>query len=238
MSWPVGIICRALCLAALLCLAVLMLSAFAPAYAQMTVDPVILAFDRPDLKRQDMLVGNVGLRPLYLEVSAARILEPASVTETYLTSPDPDAVGLLVAPRRIVLQPGEEKTVRVILLEQEIETDQAWRVHFKPVIGEVITDNPVAIPLIAVKALVFARPSDASAKIIGKREGRALMLSNIGNTNAVVSNGVQCAGADADCQSVRGKRLWPGMVWATKLPLDAPVSFQVEDAGPDRSIDF
>ncbi|MEO0608504.1 MAG: hypothetical protein AAFY82_09760 [Pseudomonadota bacterium] len=216
----------------------MMLSTAAPMQAQMTVDPVILAFDRPDLKRQDMLVGNVGLRPLYLEVSAARILEPAAVGETYLTSPNPDEVGLLVAPRRIVLQPGEEKTVRVIRLDQDFKTDQAWRVQFKPVIGDVITDTPVAIPLIAVKALVFARPGGATAKIIGQREGRALLLANVGNTNAVISNGVQCAAPGIDCQAVSGKRLWPGMVWSTRLPLDAPVSFQVKDAGPDRSIEF
>ena len=204
----------------------------------MTVDPVILGFDRPDLKRQDMVVGNLSLRPLYLEVSAARIMEPAAETETYLERPGPDEVGLLVAPRRVVLQPGEEKVVRVILLDHDIETDKAWRVHFKPVIGEVVTDSPVAVPLVGVKALVYARPDDAKANIISQRDGEALMLTNTGNTNAILTGGTQCARSDTDCKSLRGTRLWPGMVWTTRLPKDAPGSFLVESVGADDQIEF
>lgn len=219
------------CLGVWLCLT-------APAQAQMTVDPVILDFDRPDVTRQDMIVGNVGLRPQYLEISAARILNPGAQPETYLESPDPEQVGLLVAPRRIVLQPGEEKVVRVILLDQEIETDRAWRVHFKPVIGDVVTDGPVAIPLIAVKALVFARPSDPAPRLVGTRKGQTLEVSNLGNTNAVLFAGEQCPPAESGCTSIPGQRLWPGMRWTAHLPQDAPVSFQVRDANDDRSIQF
>lgn len=214
------------------------LCAAASAQAQLMVDPVILDFDRPDLTRQDMIVGNVGLRPQYLEISAAQILNPGAHPEAYLESPDPDQVGLLVAPRRIVLQPGEEKVVRVILLDQEIETDRAWRVHFKPVIGEVVTDGPVAIPLIAVKALVFARPSDPNPRLVGRRVGQMLEVSNLGNTNAVLFGGLQCPPEDSACIAIPGQRLWPGMVWSTQLPQDAPVSFQIRAANEDRKIEF
>ena len=210
----------------------------APAAAQLTANPAIMSFQGTENTRKDIKIGNTSSRTQYLNVSAMRIIEPGAHPETYFESPNPEEVGLLVAPRRIVLQPGEERVIRVILLDDEIETDKAWRVHIEPTIGKIDADTSVAVTLLAFKALVFARPEDPTTNIVGARDGTTLTLTNTGTSNVVLFDGEQCPGDGAPCQRVTGKRLWPGLEWTTELPIDAPVTFQLRDAGEDRSMQF
>jgi P pilus assembly chaperone PapD len=208
-----------------------------PATAQLTANPAILSFQGTENTRKDIKVTNTSSRPQYLRISAARILEPGAQPEEYFESPNPEEVGLLVAPRRIALQPGEERVIRVILLEDEVETDKAWRVHIEPTIGDIETDRSVAVTLLAFKALVFARPPEPVTNLVGGRDGQTLTLTNQGNSNVVLFDGQQCLDPDA-CQRVTGKRLWPGSVWTTELPEDAPVSFKLRDAGIERTVEY
>lgn len=210
----------------------------AQACAQLSVNPAIMAFEGAENTRQDIKVANTSDRTQYLQISAARILEPGTYPETYFESPDPKNVGLLVAPRRIALKPGEERVVRIILLDTEIQTDKAWRVHIEPTIGDIESDRSVAITLLAFKALVIARPEKPITEIVSARDGRTLTLTNTGNSNVILFDGEQCAGGDEPCQRVNGKRLWPGLEWTTELPADAPVTFKLRDAGDDRSMEF
>lgn len=206
--------------------------------AQLSVNPAILSFEGSENKRQDIKVANTSARTQYLQISAARIHEPGTYPETYFESPDPDEVGLLVAPRRIALKPGEERVVRVILLESDLKTDKAWRVHIEPTIGNIEADQSVAVTLLAFKALVIARPETPMTEIVSERDGRTLSLTNIGNSNVILFDGKQCADGDTPCQHVTGKRLWPGLEWTTELPADAPVTFKLRDTGEDRSMEF
>ena len=210
----------------------------AQASAQLSVNPAILSFEGAETTRKDIKVANTSARTQYLEISAARIHEPGTYPETYFESPHPDKVGLLVAPRRIALKPGEERVVRVILLDTALEADKAWRVHIKPTIGNIETDRSGAVTLLAFKALVIARPDTPMTKIVSERDGRTLTLTNIGNSNVILFDGQQCADGDTLCQHVAGKRLWPGLEWRTELPTDAPVTFTLRDTGEDRSMEF
>lgn len=233
-------------------LALLLLGALMslPAFANLTADPIILSFAGTEDARKDIKVGNSSNRPQYLEISVSRITELGIFPETYFDSADPAEVGLLVAPRRIVLQPGEEKVIRVILLDREIETDKAWRVNISPVIGDINADKSVAVTMIGFKALVFARPDEPQSNIVGARDGQTLTLSNIGNTNVVLFDGEQCpvsetaveaerdSETETECSSVTGKRLWPGAEWTVELPLDAPVTFTLRDTEEERTIEF
>ena len=107
---------------------IFMATATGQAAAQLSVDPAIVSFDGHEPTRRDIKVRNTSSRTQFFQISAARIIEPGIYPETYFESPDPEQVGLLVAPRRIALQPNEERIVRVILLEQVEDRDKAWRV--------------------------------------------------------------------------------------------------------------
>ena len=219
-------------------LLVLALALAAPAYAHLSVSPIILSFDADAQMRKDMLLENTSERAQYLEIQAARIGEPGAVPETYETSPIPDEVGLLVAPRRLVLQPGEQKRIRVILLEVPEERDLAWRISVSPVVGEVDSRAPVALTQVGYKALVFARPSDPRVDLIAERNGRVLTVTNAGTTNGLLHSGEQCQ-LPQSCTRVSGRRLWPGMTWQTDLPEDdMPVAFTLSDPSGDQEIRF
>ena len=208
-----------------------------PAAAQLTANPAILSFQGTDNTRKDIKVGNTSSRVQYLDISAARITEPGAHPEEYYESPIPEEVGLLVAPRRIALQPGEERVIRVIMLEKELDRDNARRVQIKPTIGEIAADTSVAVTLLGFKALVFARPEEPSTDLVGGRDGQTLTLTNTGNSNVVLFDGQQCAAAE-DCQRITAKRLWPGMEWTTELPGEGPVTFKLRDTGEERTVEF
>ncbi|GAB5454041.1 MAG: hypothetical protein Hens2KO_02700 [Henriciella sp.] len=208
------------------------------ARAQLNINPAVMSFQGAEDTRQDIKVKNTSARTQYLTVSAARIAEPGIYPETYLESPDPKQVGLLVAPRRIVLQPNEERVIRVILLEDAPERDKAWRVRIAPTIGEIQSEKSVAVPLLSFKALVIAQPDHPTVDIVGERTGRILTLVNRGNSNATLSDGQQCSEDKTACQRIGGKRLWPGLEWTTELPTEAPVTFKLKGAGEARTIGF
>lgn len=208
------------------------------ANAQLSVDPAIITFESNDDARKDIKVRNTGTRTQYFQISAARILEPGIYPETYVESPNPEKVGLLVAPRRIVLQPNEERVVRVILLEEVEDWDKAWRVHIEPTIGDIETDKAVAVTLLAFKALIIARPENPTTEIVGTRNGRKLTLVNQGNSNVVLTDGQQCPADNTPCHSVRGTRLWPGLEWTIDLPSDAAVTFMARGIGEEQTVEF
>ena len=217
---------------------VFLVAAIEQAAAQLSVDPAIVLFNGDEDTRKDIVVRNTSPRTQYFQISAARIIEPGIYPETYFESPDPEQVGLLVAPRRIALQPNETRVIRVILLDKVTSTDKAWRVHIEPTIGDIETDKAVAVTLLAFKALIIARPERPTAEIVGERNGRTLTLVNRGNSNVVLSDGQQCPVDKPTCLPVRGKRLWPGLAWTTDLPTDGPVTFLARGIGEEQILEF
>ena len=207
------------------------------ASAQLSVSPIILAFENTDQRRADMTVSNSGDRPEYLEISARTILAPGQFPEPLLSSPHPEEIGLLVAPRQMILQPGERRLIRVILLDEPLEKDKAWRVLITPVVGEIDSDIPAAAIRVGYEALVYARPEKPTVELVAKKDGPHLSIINNGNTNALLHSGEQCL-SEAACLPLGGTRLWPGMQWETDLPSSASVRFTVEDHEGEREIAF
>ncbi len=224
----------------LLLLAATFLSVFSlsAAHASLNASPVILAFKEGGTTRRDITVSNAGLRTQYVEVTALRIENPGQHPEKLTSDPDPSQLGLLVAPRRITLKPGEQKIIRVIRLQVAVAQDEAWRVHIKPVFGEVEASSSGVMLNLAYKALVYVRPENAQVRLQGQRSGKKLSINNLGNTNALLHGGEQCAPSGSPCQKISPKRLWPGDTWETDLPYATPVSFLSRDAKGDETVKF
>jgi fimbrial chaperone protein len=198
-----------------------------PVFANLSASPIILTYQDGGKTRQDITLKNSGDRPQYLEITAYRIVTPGQFPEDLTTDPNPKKVGLLVAPRRIALKPGEQKLIRVIRLDNAINEDEAWRVHIKPAKVDIDAKTSGAMLQIGYKALVFARPENAQAKLVGRRKGTVLTVKNTGNSNAVLHEGEQCDAAGKACKKITGKRLWPGQEWETTLPYDTEVTFKI-----------
>lgn len=207
------------------------------AAANLSARPIVVELAADGSGRADILVGNTGQRTQYLSITALKMVEPGASPERYLRSPDPAEVGLLVAPRRLVLQPEEEKVIRIILFEDEIISDAAWRVRIEPVIGRIESTGSVAVTSVGYDALVFARPAAPAPNLTARRDGKRLTIQNTGNTNTLLHSGKQCR-AEAQCDAVTGKRLWPGMSWTIELPHSGEVAFVERGPGEERRIVF
>jgi P pilus assembly chaperone PapD len=206
------------------------------AYANLSANPIILIFSDGGQTRKDITLQNTGDRPQYLAVTAHRIVTPGQIPEELVADPNPNNVGLLVAPRRIVLNPGEQKIIRVIRLDETTSKEEAWRVHIKPVKVEIEATASIAMVQIGYKALVIARPKDAKANLIATRDGNMLSVKNTGNSNALLRDGLQCDEAGLACEKITGKRLWPGGEWQTELPFNTEVTFKA--LGPEGEEDI
>lgn len=207
-------------------------------FADLSASPIIMHFDDGDTNRKDITVANLGKYTKYLEVSALRITNLGEQPEILETDPDPNKLGLLVAPRRLTLKPGEEKVVRVIRLEKAIESDEAWRVHIRPAKAEIESKSTGVMAQIAYKALVFARPKNADSNLVSSREGNILKITNSGNSNVLLYEGKQCDESKENCKKIIGKRLWPGASLQQNLIYNTPVKFKTLDVKGKDDIVF
>ena len=202
-------------------------SGLPPAHADLSANPIILEFQDGRDSRKDINVSNSGDRTAYITVEAVRIANPGEAKEEYISSPDPAEIGLLVAPRSIVLKPNEQKVIRVVMLDKDISEDKAWRVNIMPVAGDIESDSNVVVTQLGYRALVYARPEDAFGEIQGQREGNSLTVKNTGNTNIMLEGLEQCDAASGDCRKLPLKRLWPGQSKDIELPFAAPANFKI-----------
>ncbi len=210
-----------------------------PAFADLSASPIIMIFNGDAEKRQDITVSNSGKYVKYLEVSAHRILNPGEHPENLENESDPAKVGLLVAPRRLVLKPGEQKVIRVIRIGPAANKDKAWRVHIRPAKSEIEADRSAIMTQLAYKALVIARPSEATASMEAMRSGKSLTIKNTGNSNILLHSGKQCALEDGTtCNKITAKRIWPGASWSQELPYDTPVEFQTLGPSGEGTANF
>jgi len=113
-----GYFCKKRLILSAACIAVFAMSVIPTANATMSVSPAIMTFMDGQNSRKDFSVTNLARRTQYLEITPYRINRPGNFPEELSISPNPEEVGLLVAPRRIILKPGETKLIRTILLDK------------------------------------------------------------------------------------------------------------------------
>ncbi|MEG8040169.1 hypothetical protein QP166_12750 [Sphingomonas sp. LR60] len=123
--------------------------------------------------------------------------------------------GLLVTPQRIILQPGERRTVRIAAIGARRANDRVYRVTIKPVAGPVSSSVSAIKLLVGYDVLVIQRPATPAARIVGDRGAETLMLRNDGNTNAELYDGKLCVGSD--CHAIPSKRLYAGQSWSQPI---------------------
>ena len=202
---------------------------FAPsvAQAQIALNKIILDFSGNDT-RQDVEVVNNGEETAFVVVEPARIESPGTSAEQRITSRDPDELGLLVTPNRLVLEPGERKLVRLAVIDPATSVDRIYRVTVKPVLGEVSATETALKLLVGYDLLVMVRPTNAVPDVSFERSGRSVVVTNNGNTNALLSEGRQCGNGGENCVELPSKRLYAGGRWELQLEGDEPAEYYVD----------
>jgi len=133
----------------------------------------------------------------------------------------------------MILEPGALRSIRLVSLNDNLTNDRIYRVMVKPQVGTITSDAPVleGSPNIVMKimaaydVLVVARPSNSKATINAERTDSELTLTNSGNTNILLAEGVVCPANTRDedrsekCTSIEATRIYSGNV--LKIPTSA-----------------
>lgn len=208
-----------------------------PVDAELVVSDLIVELLADAQSRKDVEVWNNSKERSYVVVSPAEILNPGRPTEQRVQDPDPEKLGLLVSPIRMILEPGQRRVVRIARISPEPDRERIYRITVKPVVGELTGDQSGLKVLVGYDVLTIVRPANPSPKISGFREGKTLSVRNDGNSSAELIKGRQC-NPHGRCVDLPGKRLYSGADWKQELPGNEPVEYMVKNGQQLTSIHF
>lgn len=204
------------------------------ASAQLTLDRLWVDFNNSKELRADIALRNESSDTYYITITPSEILNAGTDKETRASNTDPDKLGLLVTPNRLVVKPGEGRSIRIVSLNQDLKADRIYRVKITPQVGSIEDEkvdpnsHGMAIKLLsAYDVLVTVRPNSPDARLAVNRTATELVIRNVGNSNVLLFDGKSCPGSDAadkpavnkptDCTKIGSRRLYVGNEW--HLPL-------------------
>lgn len=199
--------------------------------ANMVLSEAIIHFEPGKPLRKDIEVENPSSENLYIEITPTVVEKPGTESEQRVAINDPRELGLLVTPNKLVIPPGGRKLVRLVSLQPLGEQERVYRVTFKPVVGDLETEQIGVKILVGYEVLVLMQPAAPEPNLIVTRNGKSLSFENQGNTNVLLREGKQCPDGAADdsesCKRLNGKRLYPGNSWSVDLPYSKAVDYQM-----------
>lgn len=217
--------------------------------ASMVLDRSIMVFEAGKAPRQDVTVSNPDPETMFVEVEVLEVRNPGTDKEERIVVRNPEEIGLIATPKRLVVPSGASRIVRLVNLGGHGATERVYRVNVKPVAapeseepgteGETKKSMSIKI-LIAYQLLIFVEPDKSTVAIEGRREGNQLHLTNKGNVNAYLYDGRQCKDGESkeQCATLQALRLYPGNEKVVTLPREQGIEFMVEAAGQHSSRRF
>ena len=205
------------------------------AYAHLSIDKLWIDFAQGETERSDVVIRNDSKDRYYVSVSVSEIENPGTPDEKRVDQPDPEKAGLLVTPNRLVLDPGALRSIRLVSLNEDLIKDRVYRVLVSPQIGAIeagkspdADSRGLTIKMLAsYDVLVVVKPHDAQAKLSAQRTPTDVVLSNTGNSNILVADGLVCpdtisesSASDKTCQTFDATRLYAGN--STTIPIAHP----------------
>lgn len=209
-----------------------------PADAEMVLSQVIVDFLPEEPAHEDIEVWNSGQERMYVAAEPFRIVNPGTPQEDRQAISLEQDDALLVSPRRLVLEPGERRVIRIAAMADRAMTDAVYRVAVRPVAGPIAADTHALKVLVGYDVLVLLRPVEAREGLEVDRRGKALRLRNTGNTAAELFDGRQCAPDGQDCRALPSRRLYPGAQWDLTLPHGTVVTYRVATGGKSHERRF
>lgn len=202
-----------------------------PARADLVLSELIVELQPGKQVRNDVEIWNNSPERSYVALEPREILNPAQSSQSDRKDPDPQKLGLLVTPARMILEPGQRKLLRIATLSSDIDKEHVYRVTVKPVVGGVQSSDTGLKVVIGYDVLVLVRPAQPAPRVTAVRKGRELTFANSGNVSVEVVEGRQCATSNAQCTQLPGKRLYPGASWTVDLPSDLPAQYVLKSPG-------
>lgn len=201
------------------------------AHAQLVLSEVIVDFLPGKPPRADIEAWNNTKERMYVVAEPSEIISPGLAEETRSQEPNPEKLGLLVSPARMILEPGQHKLIRVAAISDRRESDRIYRVMVKPVAGELASEASALKIMVGYDVLVMVRPDALRPQVDAVRSGTTITFRNSGNTNVELIDGRQCATTGKQCKELAAKRLYPGATWEQSLSYDTPVEYSIKSGG-------
>lgn len=208
--------------------------------ASMVLDRSIVTFEAGKAPRQDVTVSNPDAETMFVEVEVLEVRHPGTDKEERIVVRNPEEIGLIATPKRLVVPAGASRIVRLVNLAGHGASERVYRVNVKPVAApeeeKAADDGKKSMSikiLIAYQLLIFVDPEKSEALIEGRRDGNQLHLANKGNVNTYLYDGRQCKEGETpeQCATLQAVRLYPGNEKVLTLPRDQAIEFMVEAAG-------
>ena len=199
-----------------------------PAAADLVLNQVIVDLTPDKAPRLDIEASNTGTERIYVVADPAEIVHPGQPDEARVATPEPAALGLLVTPQKMILEPGERKLIRIASIAPRSLTERIYRVTIKPVVGDVSANGTALKILVGYDVLVIVRPSVMTGTVTGQRTGNHLTLSNTGTTNVEMYDGRQCDPAGTNCTALSARRLYAGASWDQTIDPNRPITYRIK----------
>lgn len=201
------------------------------ARAELVLSQLVVELHPGAKLREDVEVWNSAPERAYVAVEPSEILNAGLPDEQRTDEPDPERRGLLVAPARMILEPGQRKLIRVAAIGADSNRERVYRVTVKPVAGELSSEKSGLKILVGYDLLVLVRPSDSRPNLLASRLGDSLDFRNAGNASVELVDGRQCQADGKNCVQLPGKRLYSGSQWSVRLRSGLAAEYTVISEG-------
>jgi P pilus assembly chaperone PapD len=198
------------------------------AHAEIVLSQVIVDLQPGQLPREDVEIFNSGTERAYVLAEPAEIVDAGLDSQQRVTNADPEKLGILVTPNRLILEPGQRRLLRVAMIGRRGDRERVYRITVKPVAGELEDEKTALKILLGYDMLVIARPAAPNLDVTGTRDGSGLTLRNTGNTSVELFDGQQCDADGRNCAELPAKRLYAGAAWRQDLSKSTPAEYSVK----------
>ena len=207
------------------------------ARADLLLSQLVVDLAPQDRSRDDVEIWNSGTDRAFVEVDPREIIDPGTARESSRSDPDPEKLGLLVSPERVILEPGQRKLLRIASLAPA-DRERVYRVTVKPVVGQVSSDSSGLKVLVGYDVLVLVRPREAAPHVSGTRSVSGLTLRNDGNVSVELVDGKECAGTSATCTDLPGGRLYAGAEKTIRTASGSRVEYKLKIGSKLLPVEF
>ena len=209
-----------------------------PAHANLMLDKVIVDLEASQLPRDDIELLNEGSERMYVLVEPFLIRNPDTKNEERILQGVGDPSKLLVSPRRLVLDPGERRLVRLAVIGDRSTEEQVFRVRIRPVVGDVEAETSGLQVLVGYDTLVIVRPHTIVGDLAVTRDSDHITVVNRSNASQEFYEGQICKSDGSQCADLSPNRLYAGEVWQIDADENAKVSYTRVVDGRSQQYEF
>lgn len=204
------------------------------ATAEIVLDRLVVELQPGQAGKQDVVIWNDAPDRAFVEIKPSRMVDPGSVSQQRVNYPDPRELELLVSPKRLILDPGQQKFIRIADLGKDDSVERVYRVTVEPVVDESDPNEGLRL-LVGYDMLVLVRPKVPTFQISAVRTGTKLVVRNMGNASVELLNIRQCV-TKSECNESPGGRIYVGIERAFDVALDSSAELSFSTALGEKSV--